>query len=122
MKDLKPVYTAVSEAAALDTSAEFSGKWEKRYRAIIRLWENAWAECVPFLRSDNEVRTITCTTNAIESINVRLRPAEPGPRSKGRKRWSNWWKQPSTPSTSPQRPAGHVSSGGGAPYQVSCMS
>ena len=48
-KDLKPVYTAASEAEALDRFAEFSGKWEKRYPAIIRLWENAWAEFVPFL-------------------------------------------------------------------------
>ena len=56
-KDLKPVYTAASETAALDAFAEFSGKWEKRYPAIIRLWENAWAEFVPFLRFDNEIRT-----------------------------------------------------------------
>jgi transposase-like protein len=62
---IKPVYTAVSEAAALDAFAEFSGKWEKRYPAITRLWENAWAEFVPFLRFDNEIRTIICTTKAI---------------------------------------------------------
>jgi len=49
-KDLKPVYTAPSEKAALDAFAEFAGKWEKRYPAIIRLWENAWSEFVPFLR------------------------------------------------------------------------
>ena len=49
-KDLKPVYTAPSENAALDAFAEFAGKWEKRYPAIIRLWENAWSEFVPFLR------------------------------------------------------------------------
>ena len=42
-KDLKPVYTAASETEALDRFAEFSGKWEKRYPAITRLWENAWA-------------------------------------------------------------------------------
>ena len=29
------------EAEAMDRLAEFSGKWEKRYLAIIRLWENA---------------------------------------------------------------------------------
>jgi transposase-like protein len=113
-KDIKPVYTAVSEAAALDAFAEFSGKWEKRYPAIIRLWENAWAEFVPFLQFDNEIRTIICTTNAIESINARLRravnarghfPTEQAalkclylavtsldPTGKGRKRWSNRWK------------------------------
>src|ERR1700757_3221440 len=72
-KDIKQVYTAPSEAAALDALTEFSAKWEKRYPAIIRLWENAWAEFVPFLRFDNEIRTIICTTNAIESINARLR-------------------------------------------------
>jgi Transposase, Mutator family len=72
-KDLKPVYTAGSEAAALDAFAEFSGKWEKRYPAIIRLWENAWAEFVPFLAFDKEIRSIICTTNAIESLNARFR-------------------------------------------------
>jgi putative transposase len=113
-KDLKPVYTAASEAAALDAFAEFSGKWEKRYPAIIRLWENAWAEFVPFLQFDREIRTVICTTNAIESINARLRravnarghfPNEQAalkclylalmsldPTGKGRRRWTNRWK------------------------------
>jgi hypothetical protein len=71
-KDLKPVYTAASEADAIDRFAEFFGKWEKRYPAIIRLWENAWAELVPFLQFDREIRTVICTANAIESINARL--------------------------------------------------
>jgi putative transposase len=58
---LKPVYTAASEAEALDKSAEFSSKWEARYLAIIRLRENAWAEFVPFLQFDREIRTVICT-------------------------------------------------------------
>jgi transposase-like protein len=113
-KDIKPVYTAPSEAAALDALAEFSARWEKRYPAITRLWENAWAEFVPFLQFDREIRTIICTTNAIESINARLRravnarghfPTEQAamkclylalmsldPTGKGRQRWSNRWK------------------------------
>ena len=45
----------------------------KRYPAIIRLWENAWAEFVPFLGFDTEIRTLICTTNAIESLNARFR-------------------------------------------------
>ena len=40
-KDLKPIYTAPTEAAALDRFAEFSGRWEARYPGIVRLWENA---------------------------------------------------------------------------------
>ena len=113
-KDLKPVYTAPSEQAALDRFAEFSEKWEKRYPAIIRLWTNAWAEFVPFLQFDQDIRTVICTTNAIESINARIRravnarghfPNEQAalkcvylaimsldPTGKGRKRWSNRWK------------------------------
>jgi putative transposase len=114
-KDLKPVYTAPSEQAALDSFAEFSDKWEQRYPAIIRLWTNAWAEFVPFLAFDTEIRTIICTTNAIESINARIRravnarghfPTEQAalkcvylaimsldPTGTGRKRWTNRWKK-----------------------------
>lgn len=74
-KDLKPVYTAPSADAALDRFAEFSDKWESKYPAIIRLWTDAWAEFVPFLAFDVEIRKVICTTNAIESINARLRRA-----------------------------------------------
>jgi putative transposase len=113
-RDLKPVYTAPSEAAALDRFAEFSEVWEKKYPAIVRLWTNAWAEFVPFLQFDNSIRTVVCTTNAIESINARIRRAVNArghfpndlsalkcvylavmsldPTGKGRQRWSNRWK------------------------------
>jgi transposase-like protein len=74
-RDLKPVYTAPSAQAALDRFAEFSDKWERRYPAIVRLWTDAWAEFVPFLEYDVEIRKVICTTNAIESINARLRRA-----------------------------------------------
>ena len=53
-KDLKPIYTAPTEAAALDRLAEFSERWEARYPAIVELWENAWAEFVPFLSFTND--------------------------------------------------------------------
>jgi putative transposase len=59
----------------LDRFAEFCEKWERRYPAIIRLWTDAWAEFVPFLAFDVEIRTVICTTNAIESVNARLRRA-----------------------------------------------
>jgi putative transposase len=72
-KALRPVYTAPSESAALDAFAEFSGQWEAKYPAIVKLWESAWAEFVPFLRFDKEIRTLICTTNAIESLNARFR-------------------------------------------------
>jgi transposase-like protein len=113
-KDLKPIYTAATGAEALDRFADFSGTWEQRYPAIIKLWEAAWAEFTPFLAFDREIRTLITTTNAIESLNARFRrsvkarghfPTEQAalkhlylvilsldPTGQGRKRWSNRWK------------------------------
>ena len=113
-RDLRPVYTAPSEAAAKERFVEFSGKWGSRYPAITRLWENAWTEFVPFLDYDVEIRRVICSTNAIESVNARYRrairarghfPTEQAalkclylatraldPSGKGRARWAARWK------------------------------
>ena len=113
-RDLKPVYTAPTEAAAKERFEEFSAAWGERYPAIIRLWENAWAEFVPFLEYDVEIRRVICSTNAIESVNARYRrairarghfPTEQAalkclylvtrsldPTGKGKARWAMRWK------------------------------
>ncbi|WP_067684306.1 IS256 family transposase [Nocardia miyunensis] len=74
-KDLKPVYTAPTEAAAKERFGEFAGTWGQQYPAIVRLWENAWSEFTPFLDYDVEIRRVICSTNAIESLNARYRRA-----------------------------------------------
>lgn len=74
-KDMKPIYTAPTAAAARDRFEEFAEKWGTPYPAIRRLWENAWAEFVPFLDYDVEIRRVICSTNAIESLNARYRRA-----------------------------------------------
>jgi putative transposase len=113
-KDLKPIYTAATEAAALERLAEFAGRWEAKYPAIVKLWESSWAEFVPFLAFEQEIRTVIYTTNAIESVNARIRKAVKArghfpneqaalkcvylavmsldPTGRGRQRWSNRWK------------------------------
>ncbi|WP_375372283.1 IS256 family transposase [Pseudarthrobacter sp. AB1] len=113
-RDLRPVYTAPSEAAAKERFVEFSTKWGRQYPAITRLWENAWSEFVPFLDYDVEIRRVICSTNAIESVNARYRravrarghfPTEQAalkclylatraldPTGKGRARWATRWK------------------------------
>jgi putative transposase len=113
-KALRPVCTAPSGAAAKERFGEFAAGWGVRYPAIVRLWENAWAEFVPFLEYDVEVRRVICTTNAIESINARYRRAVKArghfpneaaamkclylvtrsldPTGKGRARWMIRWK------------------------------
>ncbi|WP_370310855.1 IS256 family transposase [Amycolatopsis sp. WAC 01376] len=113
-KALKPVYTAPTEAAARERFAEFADAWGARYPAIVRLWDNAWAEFVPFLAFDPEIRRVICSTNAIESVNARIRRAVKArghfpneqaalkcvymaimsldPTGTGRKRWTMRWK------------------------------
>lgn len=113
-KLLKPVYTAPTEEAALDRFAEFAEAWGGKYPAIVKLWENAWEDFTPFLRFDPEIRRIVCTTNAIESVNARIRRAVKArghfpneqaalkcvymaimsldPTGKGQARWTMRWK------------------------------
>jgi putative transposase len=74
-KQLRPVYTAPTEPAAQARFDEFAEAWAGQYPAIIRLWRSAWAEFVPFLDYDVEIRRIICSTNAIESLNARYRRA-----------------------------------------------
>ena len=74
-KEIRPVYTAPTEAAAKERFSEFAAHWGAQYPAIIRLWENAWSEFVPFLDYDVEIRRVICSTNAIESLNARYRRA-----------------------------------------------
>ena len=74
-RDLKPIYTAVTAAAARAAFDELAAKWGDRYPAVIRLWESAWEEFIPFLDYDVEIRQVICSTNAIESLNARYRRA-----------------------------------------------
>ena len=70
---LRPIYTAVDEAAAAAALDAFAERWDRRYPAIVRLWRAHWAEFIPFLVFPPEVRRVIYTTNLIESINARLR-------------------------------------------------
>ena len=63
--DVKPIYTAVNAEAARAALEELTEKWGPKYGAIIRLWNNAWEEFIPFLDYDVEIRTVLCSTNAI---------------------------------------------------------
>jgi putative transposase len=74
-RDIKPIYTAPNAEAALAALDELEEKWGNKHRAMIRLWRNAWTEFIPFLDYDLEIRTVICSTNAIESLNARYRRA-----------------------------------------------
>jgi transposase-like protein len=74
-RDVKPIYTAVNASAARAAFDDLTERWGSKYGAIIRLWDNAWSEFIPFLDYDVEIRRVICSTNAIESLNARYRRA-----------------------------------------------
>jgi transposase-like protein len=74
-RDVKPIYTAVNATAARAAFDDLAEKWGQRYPAVIRLWDHAWSEFIPFLDYDVEIRRVICSTNAIESLNARYRRA-----------------------------------------------
>jgi putative transposase len=74
-RDLKPIYTAVNAASARAAFDELAERWGAKYSAVVRLWDNAWSEFIPFLDYDVEIRRVLCSTNAIESLNARYRRA-----------------------------------------------
>ncbi len=73
MADLKLVYGAVSEDAALDALCAFGEKWGKKYPQILKSWEANWAELSTYFKYPQEVRTIIYTTNAVEGFHRMLR-------------------------------------------------
>jgi putative transposase len=74
-RDLKPIYTAPTALAARSAFEDLADKWGRKYPALVRLWDNAWEEFIPFLDYDVQIRIVLCSTNAIESLNARYRRA-----------------------------------------------
>ena len=73
MADLKAVYGAVDEQAALDALDVFSEHWDKKYPKISRSWRDNWANLSTYFKYPQEVRRLIYTTNAIEGFNRQLR-------------------------------------------------
>jgi transposase-like protein len=74
-KAMREIYTAPTVPTAELLFADFAAEWRATYPAMIRSWENAWQEFIPFLEFPTELRQIVYTTNAIESLNARFRRA-----------------------------------------------
>lgn len=73
---LKTIYQAKDALAAIAALDEFAdGPWGVKYPAIAASWRRHWSEVIPFFAFPAEVRRIIYTTNAIESLNAKLRRA-----------------------------------------------
>jgi putative transposase len=73
MADLKKVYGAVSEEAALYSLEEFKERWNSKYPQIYKSWEANWADLSGFFKYPAEMRRLIYTTNAVEGFHRMLR-------------------------------------------------
>lgn len=82
-KDRKPVAAALkeiyrakdAETARENLEAFAGGEWGAKYPAIAGVWRRQWQQVIPFFAFPQAVRRIIYTTNAIESLNAKLRRA-----------------------------------------------
>ena len=72
MLELKEVYKAPTEEAALLNLDILENNWANKYSLAIRSWKNNWNNLATFFKYPQEIRTVIYTTNAVESVH-RLR-------------------------------------------------
>jgi transposase-like protein len=71
---IRPIYTATSaEAAQVELEAFEQGPWGTKFPTVVAAWRRAWDRVIPFFAFPPSIRRVIYTTNAIESINARLR-------------------------------------------------
>lgn len=75
MSDLKAVYAAVDEQAALDALETFAQNWDNKYPKIAKSWRENWANLSTYFKYPQEVRRLIYTTNTIESFNRQFKIA-----------------------------------------------
>ena len=67
--DLKAIYQAPSEKAALEQLERVTEKWEKDYPNAMKSRHTNWDVISPIFKFSAQVRKVIYTTNAIESLN-----------------------------------------------------
>ena len=71
--DLKKIYKAVNEEAALASLDELEERWSKKYPLAVKSWRTNWSELSTYLKYPEELRRIIYTTNTAESYHRALR-------------------------------------------------
>lgn len=72
-RDMKPIYQAPTEEAALAALDELKEKWNEEYSLSVSVWERNWDRIRTMFRFTAEIRRLIYTTNAIESFHSQLR-------------------------------------------------
>lgn len=73
MQELKEVYKAPTEEAALLNLDKLEENWGKKYSLAFKSWRNNWSNLATFFKYPEEIRTIIYTTNAVEAVHRQFR-------------------------------------------------
>jgi putative transposase len=71
--DLKAIYQAATEEAALAELEAFATTWDEKYPMISKSWRSHWDNLNTLFHYPAEIRKVIYTTNAIESLNSVIR-------------------------------------------------
>ncbi len=66
-------FVGAADAVREALTALAAGSWGQRYPTIVRQWDRHWPQIISFFTFPPEVRRVIYTTNAIESLHMRLR-------------------------------------------------
>ncbi len=72
-KDLKKIYSAITEEEGLGNLDNFAEKWNDKYPMISKSWRDNWENLNEFFNYPGYIRKAIYTTNAIESLNSSLK-------------------------------------------------
>jgi transposase-like protein len=73
IEDLKKIYKAPGESAALQALEELDIKWGKKYAVVIKSWRSNWRNLSTYFDYSGDIRRMMYTTNIIEGFNRQVR-------------------------------------------------
>ena len=73
MKDLRPVYQAVSKDQAENNLELLEERWGKKYPIMLLSWKNNWEKLSAYFKYADPIRKLIYTTNAIEGYHRQIR-------------------------------------------------
>ncbi len=73
MKDLKPVYQAVSKEAAETNLETLEQSWGKKYPVVLSSWQRNWDKLTTYFKYPADIRRMIYTTNTIEGYHRQIR-------------------------------------------------
>jgi transposase-like protein len=73
LKDLRRIYEAPTEEAALVGLDELQERWGERYPLLISSWRTNWPKLSSYLQYPKELRRLIYTTNPVEALHRQFR-------------------------------------------------